>query len=579
MTLFVLAYLAGVFTIATPCILPILPFVLARADTPFRRGGLPMLLGLAFAFAMVASLAAFAGGWAVEANRYGRTIILALLMLFGLSMLFPALAERLMAPVVALGSWLSQHAERRGRSGGVAATSLLLGIATGLVWAPCAGPVLGLILSGAALRGPSLATSLLLLTYGLGAATSLAASMMLGGSLFDLVKQSARWGNILRRGLGAAVVTGAGMSELGFDTSLLTRLSAAGTNHFERSLVTILRDPREMGLNIARPAAAAPTLSGPLGSLLKAPQWLNTRPLQAGDLRGKVVLVNFWTYSCINCLRVLPHVRAWAEKYKDRGLVVIGVHTPEFAFEKEVGNVRKATALLGVDYPVAIDNDFRIWQEFDNEAWPALYFIDADGRMRRQVLGEGEYDDSERLIQQLLSEANGAAVTGNILPVTGIGPQAAADETDLYSGETYIGYAKARNFASADGVSADVPGFYRPDARLPLNWWSLGGTWTIGSEFATLNDMTGRIAYRFHARDLHLVLGPSVQVQAVRFRVTIDGAPPGTSHGSDVDAEGWGKVRDARLYQLVRQAGPVGEHIFEIEFFDAGVRAYAFTFG
>jgi len=255
------------------------------------------------------------------------------------------------------------------------------------------------------------------------------------------------------------------------------------------------------------------------------------------------------------------------------------VQTPEFAFEKDIDNVRKALVSLGVGYPVVIDNDFGVWRAFGNEAWPALYFIGADGSVRDQVFGEGIYDQSERLIQQLLSEAHGAPVVGDIVAISGKGPQAAADESDLRSPETYVGYAQARNFASPGGVREDTPSLYRTVPTLPLNRWDLAGVWTIGGEFATLNDPTGSIAYRFHSRDLHLVLALSSQGRPVHFRVTIDGAPPGSDHGFDVDAEGWGSVQDERLYQLVRQTGSVVDRTFEIEFFDAGVRAYAFTFG
>ncbi|MET1028110.1 MAG: redoxin domain-containing protein, partial [Dongiaceae bacterium] len=272
-------------------------------------------------------------------------------------------------------------------------------------------------------------------------------------------------GNGLRGILGTALVAGAAIIWLGLDGGPLTRWSSIGTTPAY--------------------AAADPASSAPL---FGAQQWLNTRPLHPEDIRGKVVLVNFWTYSCINCLRVLPHVRAWAEKYKDRGLVVIGVHTPEFAFEKDVANVAKATVALGIGYPVAIDNDFGIWRAFDNNAWPALYFIGADGRIRHQMLGEGDYDQSERLIQHLLSEADGTPVAGDIAPVTGKGPEAAPDMGDLRSGETYIGYAEGSDFASPGGVDEDVPSLYRSVPALPLNQWSLAGTWTIGSEFATLND-------------------------------------------------------------------------------------------
>jgi len=342
--------------------------------------------------------------------------------------------------------------------------------------------------------------------------------------------------------------------------------------------VSSLRKGGRMGNgNIAHAAGTEP--SGPLRALFEAQQWLNTQPLSAADLRGKVVLVNFWTYSCINCLRILPHVRAWAQKYQSRGLIVIGVHTPEFAFEKDLGNVSKALVSLGVGYPVAIDNDFRIWRAFDNAAWPALYFIGADGSIRRHVFGEGEYDQSEHLIQQLLSAADAAPVTGASVAVNGISTEAAPDERDLRSPETYIGYAQATNFASPGFVSENVSKVYKTSSALPLNHWSLAGVWTIAGEYAVLNNAPGSIAYRFHARDLHLVLARSSQDHPIRFRVTIDGKPPGADHGYDVDADGWGTLGEDRLYQLVRQAGKVVDRTFEIEFLESGVRAYAFTFG
>lgn len=582
MTLFILAYLAGVLTIASPCIFPILPFVLARADEPFKRGGLPMLLGLAFAFAAVASLAAVAGGWAVEANSIGRTLALTLMALFGLAMIFPILTMRLTMPIASLGSRLSRWVEHRTATKGTTTTfsSIVLGVATGFVWAPCAGPILGLILTGAALRGPGIETSLLVLTYGFGAATSLGIGVLFGRRLLGFARQSARWGDELQRVLGVAVVAGVAVIWLGLDVGLLTRLSSASTNLLEQRLITVARDISESEMiKTAHAATSASPLSGPLRSLLGAPQWLNTQPLQAEDLQGKVVVVNFWTYSCINCLRSLPHIRAWAERYKDQGLVVIGVHTPEFAFEKNVANVSKASASLGVTYPVAIDNNFGVWRAFSNQAWPALYFIGADGRIRHRVLGEGHYEQSEQLIQKLLSESSNAPVSKKIIAVDGEGPQAAPDIRNLRSPETYIGYRQANNFSSPGGIAEDTSRLYRAASTLTLNRWSLAGVWTVGSEFASLNDTPGSIRHRFHARDLHLVLGPSTQGHPIRFRITIDGAPPVTNHGSDVDAEGWGTVREERLYQLVRQSGTVNDRTFEIEFYDAGVRAYAFTFG
>jgi thiol-disulfide isomerase/thioredoxin len=332
-------------------------------------------------------------------------------------------------------------------------------------------------------------------------------------------------------------------------------------------------------------AAAAPeanrpqALPEPERALLAGRQWLNTPPLRPEDLRGKVVVVNFWTYSCINSLRALPYLRAWAAKYKDRGLVVVGIHTPEFAFEKDLANVRHATGALGVGFPVVLDSDYRIWRAFDNQAWPAFYFIGADGRVRHQAIGEGGYDRSERMIQQLLAETKGPPVANDIAAVAGKGPQAAPDEADLRSPETYVGYAQARAFASPGGLSRDARKAYRSAADLTPNHWSLAGAWTVGPEFATLNEASGAVAFRFHARDLHFVLGPSAAGRPVRFRIKIDGAAPGASHGSDVDAAGLGTVREPRMYQLVRQAGPVVDRTFEIEFLDPGVRAYVFTFG
>ena len=326
-------------------------------------------------------------------------------------------------------------------------------------------------------------------------------------------------------------------------------------------------------------AAAELPVEGELPSLGGANGWLNSRPLTAADLRGKVVLVEFWTYTCINWLRTLPHVRAWAEKYKDQGLVVVGVHAPEFSFEKDVDNVRRAAKDLRVDYPIAIDSDHAVWRAFGNQYWPALYFVDAQGRIRHHQFGEGAYDRSETIIRQLLAEAGARGVTDETAPVDARGIEAAADWDSLKSPENYVGYERAENFSPSGGALGDIPTLYRTASPLPLNGWSLAGVWTIGGEFATLNDSTGRISYRFHARDLNLVLAPTPQGHPVRFRVTIDGAPPGADHGLDIDTEGWGSVQEPRLYQLVRQAGPVVDRTFEVEFFGAGARAYAFTFG
>ena len=327
------------------------------------------------------------------------------------------------------------------------------------------------------------------------------------------------------------------------------------------------------------PAFAAPAQSSAVRALLGARLWLNSPGLGPQDVQGKVVLVNFWTFSCINCLRMLPYVRAWAAKYKQRGLVVVGVQTPEFAFEKDVHNIRDAVVDLGVLYPIAIDNDFGIWRAFRNDAWPALYFIGPDGEIRRRVVGEGQYEESERLIQQLLSEADGRRTAEGTSATIGTGPEAAADIRDLDSPETYIGYAQASGFDSLQSVRANAPKLYSAVASLPLNHWALSGQWTVGGEFAALTGASGSITYRFHARDVHLVLANSTPGHPVRFRVTIDGVPPGLNHGSDVDADGRGVLKEDRLYQLIRQSGPIVDRTFEIEFLDSGANAYSFTFG
>jgi len=579
MVLFVLAYLGGVLTIVSPCILPVIPFVLARADRPFLRNGLPMLVGMALAFAVVATLASVAGGWVVSANQYGRMAALTLLAIFGVTLLFPELADRLMRPLVAVGARLSQSADQA--SDGSVFAPLLLGVATGFLWAPCAGPVLGLILTGAALQGASVTTTLLLLTYAAGAATSLALALLIGGRVFAAMKRSIGAGEWIRRGLGAAVLVAITAIALGLDTGVLTNLSAGSTTSLEQGLLDKLR-PRGNAamMTQAKPAGQSQALpvEGPLPSLSGASEWLNSKPLTAEDLKGKVVLVDFWTYSCINCLRSIPYVRAWAEKYRDHGLVVIGVHAPEFAFERNVDNVRKAVATLKISYPVAIDNEYMIWRAFENEYWPAHYFIDAKGQIRHQHFGEGDYDESERTLQKLLAEAGDSQVPTGIVAVNASGAEAASVKADVESPETYLGYNRIDHFISPGGVVQDESHVYAAGSP-QLNEWSLAGNWTIGNERALLNEKDGGIVYRFHARDLYLVLGPAADGSPVRFRVTIDGAAPGAAHGADVDSDGQGVVTAQRLYQLVRDPGAIVDHTFEIRFLDPGVQAYAFTFG
>ena len=572
MTLALLAYLAGVLTILSPCILPVLPFVFARADKPFVTSTLPMLIGMALTFAGIATLAAVGGAWVVQANQAGRTIALVLFVAFGLALLFPVIADRLTAPVVALGNRLTNQANAQGASVGA---SLLLGVATGMLWAPCAGPILGLLLTTAAIQGASVQTSLMLLAYALGAATSLAVALFAGGRIFAALKKSLGAGEWIRRGLGAAVLAGAVAIALGLDTGLLTRLSASGTERFEQALLD-MGDAGASGDNALAMMNGAGSGEAPqlAPSLEGGVTWLNSPPLTMEQLRGKVVLIDFWTYSCINCLRALPYVDAWAEKYRDHGLVVIGVHAPEFAFERDLGNVRRAARDLGITYPVVLDNDLAIWRAYGNRYWPAHYFIDANGQIRHHHFGEGDYDESERVIQQLLAEAGYEAPT-DIVDVRGSGVGAAPDNSRARTPETYIGYGRRENFVSAEQGTRETRSFATP-AALGSNEWGLSGAWRVEREYAEVSSAGAAISMRFRARDLHLVLAPGAG--PVRFRVTIDGRPPGAAAGMDVNAAGEGIIREQRLYQLIRGQGQ-RERTFRIEFLDPGARAFAFTFG
>jgi cytochrome c biogenesis protein CcdA/thiol-disulfide isomerase/thioredoxin len=573
MTLIILSYLGGVLTILSPCILPVLPFVFARADRPFLKSGLPLLIGMVATFAVVATLAAVGGGWAVQANLIGRDIALVVLALFGVTLLFPHIAEVLTRPLVGLGNKLSENAQGKDDIGG----SLLLGVATGLLWSPCAGPILGLIFAGAALHGANAGTTFLLIAYALGSATALSAALFLGKGVFAAMKKSLGAGEWVRRGLGALVLIGVVAIAFGLDTKVLSQLSFVNTTRFEQSLLD--------GGGMSRAHADTQTVDGPLPVMGEMPPldgattWLNSPPLTAEQLRGKVVLVDFWTYSCINCLRSLPYVRAWAEKYRDQGLVVIGVHAPEFAFERDLNNVRNAVRDLHVAYPVVVDNDRAIWRAFDNHYWPAHYFIDAQGRIRHEHFGEGEYAYGEHVIQALLREAGQTNVPTSIVNPNATGEQAAADVNTIGSPETYIGYAKARNFVSPQTAHDQAAMFTIPSGMLDANQWGLTGSWTRGSDSATLGAAGGTIRFRFHARDLHLVLGPAANGHPVRYRVSIDGHAPGAAHGVDTDANGMGVVRENRLYQLIRQQGAIGDRTFEIEFLDPDVQAFSFTFG
>jgi cytochrome c biogenesis protein CcdA/thiol-disulfide isomerase/thioredoxin len=596
MILVLLVFLGGVLTILSPCILPVLPFVFARSEQKFLTGALPLLIGMAVTFAGIATLAAVGGAWAVRLNQYGRLLALVLLAVFAATLLSRRLADALARPFVALGNRLIPQTAAGDANAGLI-SSLLLGVATGLLWAPCAGPILGLVLTGAAISGPNTRTTLLLFSYAAGAATSLAVAILAGGRVFAALKKSLGTGEWVRRGLGVAVLVGVAAIALGFDSTVLTRLSLAGTNRWEQSLIEKIKPdamPQSGGtmamsntsmtsgnamMMAAKPAGALP-VEGEIPSLGGATAWLNSPALTPEALRGKVILVDFWTYSCINCLRALPYVKGWYEKYKDHGLVVVGVHAPEFAFEKNLDNVRRAVSDLGIAYPVALDNNYAIWQGFNNQYWPAHYFIDSTGQIRSHHFGEGNYEESEAIIRQLLTQAGYTNLppAGTDLAIAS-GVEAAADEAHDQSPETYVGYRRAQSFGSPGGLVQDQPQAYSLPPSLNLNQWALAGAWTVDPEKAVLYSAPGKIVYEFFARDLHLVLGPGNDGKPVRFHVQLDGKAPGLNHGADTDASGVGVIKDQRLYQLIRQSGAVGTHAFSIEFLDSGVQAYSFTFG
>ena len=566
MLLLLLVYLGGLLSIFSPCVLPVLPFVFVRSERSFMRSGLPVLIGMAVTFTVLASFAAVGGAWLVKINEYGRYVALFLLLLLGIALIWPALSDRLMRPFVTLGGRLQQQADKQGTIRG----ELLLGVAVGFLWAPCGGPILGLVLTGAALSGANWFSAILLLVFAAGAATSLALALFAGGKILSLMKRGLGADQWIRRVLGIAVVAGVIVIAMGWDTRYLSNISSLNTTGTEKKLIEKLTIQPPARIVVG--TSMMPPLSG-------ATLWLNSPPLRSDMLRGKVVLVDFWTYSCINCLRTLPYLEAWDRKYRDQGLLIIGVHSPEFAFEKERRNVEQAIHDLGIVYPVAMDNRFAIWNAFDNKAWPAHYLIDAKGRIRHRQSGEGAYDETERMIRDLLSEAHpGGQVRGDTLvkPV-GAGVTAAASEVPG-SPETYVGYGRQEDFASREPIRHDVAAQYSTPAALDVDQWALGGRWVVSEENAVSQSAGSSITYRFQGRDLHLVLGSQGR-KPVRFRITLDGAAPGADHGTDIDAQGNGVIRKQRLYQLIRQTGTIKPRTFRIEFLDSGAVAFAFTFG
>lgn len=556
-----MSYLGGVLTILSPCVLPVVPFVFLGSDRSFKHSGFPMLIGMGLSFSVLSALSVAGGRLFVQANQIGRGLALTLFALLGLSLVFPSLAEKLSRPFVRFGGWLQQVADRNRQS---VFSSVLLGASIGLLWAPCAGPILGLVLTGAALGKSIHTTFFLLFSFAMGAATSLAFLLFAGNKVLSKLKRGLGAEEWIRKAAGVVVISVVIMITFGLDTSLLARLSYVNTNRFEQVLVD-----RWSPVGVASIEGAKPSVDG-------AVEWINSPSLGAEELRGKVVLVDFWTYSCINCLRSLPYIKDWYKKYKSQGLVVIGVHSPEFAFEHDLVGVRRAVEDLKIEYPVAVDNSKTIWTAFKNQYWPAHFLIDRDGRIRYHHFGEGNYGETEHRIQMLLNKESVSNLKLEVASSSKVSPS-----IHPVSPETYLGYLRQRGLLTKESETGfsllNQAHVYNSSDFLDLNQWSLSGKWLISSEMALLESQNGGVNYKFQARDLHLVMGAG-QGNAKRFRVTLDGQPPGPDHGEDTDAQGNGQVQFHRLYRLIRQRTSQNR-MFHIEFLDSGVEVYAFTFG
>jgi cytochrome c biogenesis protein CcdA/thiol-disulfide isomerase/thioredoxin len=561
MILIGITYLAGVLTILSPCILPVLPFVFSRAQKSFLKSGLPLLVGMSLTFTLFSALAVAGGEWISQASEYGRIIAMTLLGVFGLSLVFPSLSEKMLTPLTRLGAKIGQ-----GSSGDSVQGSVLVGIGTGLLWAPCAGPILGLVLTGAAAQGDLSKSILLLVSYSLGAATSLGLALVAGNRFLGRLKKFLGVDQIVKKVLGVAVLLGVAAIALNLDRTILTQISKLETTSLENKLLSLIQTEN-----------TEEAIRGPLPELAGATAWINTQPLAKSDLKGKVVLIDFWTYSCINCLRTLPYVKTWYEKYKADGLVVVGIHSPEFAFEKSLTNVQAAVTDLGITYPVALDNDYEIWHAFSNRYWPAHYFVDRNGEIRAHHFGEGNYDESENTIRELLAENGHTLSADDSIQIQKSKISALPLSSGSRSPETYLGFDRAENFVSLTEKINDVPVDYLAASTLKPNQWTIQGQWVISEEKISLKKPKGKIKFQFLGKGLHLVLGSA---KPVRFKVLLDGKAPGENHGLDIDKNGFGKVDSQRLYQLIQQKSDVNtDHLFEIEFLDEDVDAYAFTFG
>jgi cytochrome c biogenesis protein CcdA/thiol-disulfide isomerase/thioredoxin len=581
-----LSIAAGLLTVLSPCILPVLPPLLsASVATPFRHRPFWIVLGLAGAFTLFGTTFALFGSFLGISNAILRHAALGILFFFGLSLIWPRLWEGMGNRI----SFLAQRMTGINRLGPEPGrlNALLIGGSLGLIWAPCAGPILGIIITLATVQGSFAHTLLLMGGYSLGAAVPMLLIGYGGQTVSRRMQRFRAWGPVSHKLLGALTLAAVVGLFFNLDTWLLSRLPGQlfVTNQIENQLVekkgtASIRqgdsEPTDLRSGVALASAEGIPLPvlGSIPEFSRITAWINSTALSASDLKGKVVLVDFWTYSCINCIRTLPYVTQWYEKYKDQGLVIVGVHTPEFSFEKEEANVRRAILRHGIHYPVAMDNQYGTWNAYHNQYWPAHYLIDAEGRIREEHFGEGNYEETERAIQALLSEAK-------LLhrPMSLEAPKGSVDFSKIHSPETYIGYRRAENFSSSQRLQPDAVTAYAAPATLRLNQWTLTGLWKIKEEAAVLQAPGGAVRFRFEAPKLNLVMaGGKMGTTA---KVFLDGEPiPRDSRGDDVGLDGRVAVSDSRLYSLVTlPTGDGGDHLIELIFDQPDVKLFAFTFG
>jgi|SRR5579863_510940 len=572
-----LSILAGLLTVLSPCILPILPALLsASVTTRLRHRPFWIVAGLASGFTLFGATFTLFGSFSGLSGTLLRQAAMVILFFFGVSLIWPRLWEKMGNRISALAQRLtgtSRLVREEGRLG-----SLLIGGSLGLIWAPCAGPILGIVITLATVQRSFGQTLLLMGGYALGASVPMLLIGYGGQRMSRKIQRFRSWGPIAHKALGSlTIVTVIGL-HFHLDTLLLSRLP--GRLFIASQIETMFLGEKDAALLPQASAQAASTESAPLPVLGRMPEfsriagWINSPALTSAGLRGKVVLVDFWTYSCINCIRTLPYITKWYEKYQDQGLIVVGVHTPEFSFEKEEANVKQATVRHGIRYPVALDNDYGTWNAYDNHYWPAHYLIDAQGRIREEHFGEGDYEETEKVIQTLLAEARLLHKPLNLEL-----PRGSVDLSRIRSFETYIGYGRAHNFSSPKGIIPDAVMTYSAPGTLRLNQWAFTGSWRIGEESALLAAPGGTIQFRFAAPKLNLVMAG--EGRGSEGKVFLDGRSIAQDlRGEDVGRDGRVRVTDSRLYNLVAlPPGDEQDHLFELVFDQPHVSLFAFTFG